>query len=164
MDKHCALADSFCTICHTFRRKVSPGNIRLRYEELKSHLTLKAKSLTRARASECSNGGATDAGQPGRNWLALLRLGMAAMDRQTSRADTRRGRGGGEHAGNPHISYTRTCVRVRSDTCRGAAARGRGTGTVHFVNLPAQAAMPRQLSAGTRRGEIAVCRRRLPRK
>ena len=45
-----------------------------------------------------------------------------------------------------------------------AAARGRGTGTVHFVNLPAQAAMPRQLSAGTRRGEIAVGRRRLPRK
>ena len=162
MDKHCALADSFCTICITCPRKVSPGNIRLRYEGLKSHLTLKAKSLTRARASECSYGGATDAGQPGRNWL-VLRLGMAE-DRQTSRgADTGRGRGGG-HAGNPHISYTRTCVRVRSDTCRGAAARGRGTGTVHFVNLPAQAAMPRQLSAGTRRGEIAVCRRRLPRK
>ena len=164
MDKHCALADSFCTIYHTCVRQVRPGNIRLRYEGMKSHLTLKAKSLTRARASECSNGGATDAGQPGRrNWL-VLRLGMAAEDRQTSRGeDTGRGRGGG-HAGNPHISYTRTCVRVRSDTCRGAAARERGTGTVHFVNLPAQAAMPRQLSAGTRRGEIAVCRRRLPRK
>ena len=120
---HCSLAGSFCTICITCLRQVSPGNIRLRYEGMKSHLTLKAKSLTRARASECSYGGATDAGQPGRNWLALLRLGMASADRQTSRgADTGRGRGGG-HAGNPHISYTRTCVRVRTFT----AARWNGS-------------------------------------
>ena len=87
MDKHCSLAGSFCTICITCLRQVSPGNIRLRYEGLKSHLTLKAKSLTRARASECSNGGATDAGQPGRNWL-VLRLGMAE-DGQTDKPRSR---------------------------------------------------------------------------
>ena len=55
------------------------------------------------------------------------------------------------------------CAFIR--TLGAAAARRGKRGTVHFVNLPAQAAMPRQLSAGTLRGEIADARRRpLPRK
>ena len=66
---------------------------------------------------------------------------------RTDRQAERKGEGGREgereadsgHAGNPHLSYTRTARRRRSSTWR-ARRTDEGGETVHFVNLPARAA------------------------